>query len=396
MLASADFIFSDSLPQAMSINLTPEEFGHIRQGYHADPARSLSLLADAYTAPCWYDVDLTAILSTSWQWVCHAERLREPGAWLTIEIAGNPLVVVRDREGELRAFYNVCKHRAMRLLEGSGKTNLITCPYHGWSYDLAGNLARAPETDHVIGFDRREICLDSVQVEEFCEFVFVNLDPCAVSLTRQSGSLADEMGRYAPDLGRLTHAHRLNYDIRSNWKNVVDNFLECYHCPVAHKDFCTLVDMDTYRVTTHGIYSSHMAEAGKSSNSAYSVEEATVRDHAVWWLWPNTCFMRYPGRGNMIVMQIIPAGPERTLETYDFFLETAEPNADELEAIAYLDTVLQAEDIWLVENIQKGMGTSAFRQGRIVFDPTGSGRSEHAVHHFHGLVLDAYARMVTA
>ena len=380
----------------MSTNLTPEDFGHISQGYHTDPARSLSLLADAYTAPRWYDVDLAAIISTSWQWVCHAEKLREPGAWLTIEIAGNPLIVVRDREGELRAFYNVCKHRAMRLLEGEGKANLITCPYHGWTYDLAGRLVRAPETDHVIGFEPREICLESVRVEEFCEFVFVNLDPRAGPLARQSGGLADEMRNFAPDLDRLTFAHRLKYEIHSNWKNVVDNFLECYHCPVAHKDFCSLVDMDTYRVTTHGIYSSHMAEAGKSANSAYSVVNATVRDHAVWWLWPNTCFMRYPGRGNMIVMQIIPAGPERTLETYDFFLETAEPNADEMEAITYLDTVLQAEDIWLVENIQKGMGTSAFRQGRIVFDPTGSGKSEHAVHHFHGLVLDAYSRMVTA
>ncbi|MDE0095927.1 MAG: Rieske 2Fe-2S domain-containing protein [Gammaproteobacteria bacterium] len=380
----------------MSTNLTPEDFGHISQGYHTDPARSLSLLADAYTAPRWYDVDLAAIISTSWQWVCHAEKLREPGAWLTIEIAGNPLIVVRDREGELRAFYNVCKHRAMRLLEGEGKANLITCPYHGWTYDLAGSLVRAPETDHVIGFEPREICLESVRVEEFCEFVFVNLDPRAGPLARQSGGLADEMRNFAPDLDRLTFAHRLKYEIHSNWKNVVDNFLECYHCPVAHKDFCSLVDMDTYRVTTHGIYSSHMAEAGKSANSAYSVVNATVRDHAVWWLWPNTCFMRYPGRGNMIVMQIIPAGPELTLETYDFFLETAEPNADEMEAITYLDTVLQAEDIWLVENIQKGMGTSAFRQGRIVFDPTGSGKSEHAVHHFHGLVLDAYSRMVTA
>ena len=380
----------------MSTNLTPEDYGHISQGYHPDPARSLSLLADAYTAPRWYDVDLAAIISSSWQWVCHAEKLREPGAWLTMEIAGNPLVVVRDREDELRAFYNVCKHRAMRLLEGEGKGNLITCPYHGWSYDLAGNLVRAPETDHVIGFERREICLDSVQVEEFCEFVFVNLDPHATPLARQSGSLADEMRRFAPDLDRLTFAHRLHYEIHSNWKNVVDNFLECYHCPVAHKDFCSLVDMETYRVTTHGIYSSHMAEAGMSANSAYSVANATVRDHAVWWLWPNTCFMRYPGRGNMIVMQIIPAGPERTLETYDFFLETAEPNRDEREAITYLDTVLQAEDIWLVENIQKGMRTPAFRQGRIVFDPDGSGKSEHAVHHFHGLVLDAYSRMVAA
>ncbi|MEM7240056.1 MAG: RHO alpha subunit C-terminal catalytic domain-containing protein, partial [Pseudomonadota bacterium] len=181
------------------------------------------------------------------------------------------------------------------------------------------------------------------------------------------------------------------YDIKSNWKNVVDNFLECYHCPTAHKDFCTLVDMDTYKVTTYGIYSSHMAEAGKASNSAYAVDNATVTDHAVWWLYPNTCLMRYPGRGNFIVMHVIPAGPERTLETYDFFFETPEKIPAEEDAIRYIDEVLQAEDIALVESVQRGMNTPAFTQGRIVHDPDGSGKSEHAVHHFHGLVLDAYA-----
>ncbi len=102
--------------------------------------------------------------------------------------------------------------------------------------------------------------------------------------------------------------------------------------------------------------------------------------------------MRYPGRSSMIVLNIIPAGPERTLETYDFFLETPEPNEAELQSIKYLDEVLQAEDIAIVESVQKGMNTPAFRQGRIVNDPEGSGKSEHAVHHFHGLVLDAYGR----
>ena len=104
--------------------------------------------------------------------------------------------------------------------------------------------------------------------------------------------------------------------------------------------------------------------------------------------------MRYPGRGNMIVMHIIPAGAGRTLETYDFFFETADPVEAEREAIKYIDDVLQAEDIALVESVQRGMSTPAFSQGRIVNDPGGSGKSEHAVHHFHGLVLDAYASAV--
>ncbi|MEM9625570.1 MAG: ring-hydroxylating oxygenase subunit alpha [Pseudomonadota bacterium] len=370
--------------------MTRDDLRRVAAGYHEKPERSLSLCAEAYTDSAWLAYERDAIFSKSWQWVCHVEKLRKPGAYVTTEIAGRPICVVRDKSGTLRAFYNVCKHRAHELLRGEGRTAVILCPYHAWSYNLEGRLVRAPETGALQDFDREAVFLDAVQVEEFCGFVYVNLDASAPSLREQSGDLGSEILQWAPDVENLTFAHRLTYDIKSNWKNVVDNFLECYHCPVAHKDFCTLVDMDTYRVTTHGIYSSHMAEAGKTANAAYSVEDATVKDHAVWWLWPNTCLMRYPGRGNMIVMHIIPVDVDRTYETYDFFFEDAEPNEAEREAIRYIDDVLQVEDINLVESVQRGMATPAFTQGRIVHDPDGSGKSEHAVHHFHGLVLDAY------
>ncbi len=351
-------------------------------GYDADPAASMSLHTDAYTDPHWYEVEQTEVFGRTWQWVGHGEQLRTPGSYLAFDVAGQPLVAVRDGDGTLRAFYNVCQHRAHHLLAGAGTARAITCPYHAWTYDLTGQLRSARKTEHLVDFDPAAICLETVQIEEFGGFVFVNLDPAAAPLAEWSGDLGAE----------LTFAHRLTYDIASNWKNVIDNFLECYHCHIAHQDFVSLVDMDTYEVTTHGIYSSHMAEAGTSANSAYDISDATVTDHAVWWLWPNTCLMRYPGRGNLIVLNVIPAGPGRTLETYDFFLETAEPDEAELESIRYLDEVLQVEDIALVESVQRGMRTPAFTQGRIVHDPAGSGLSEHAVHHFHGLLLDAYRR----
>ncbi|MBX2884424.1 MAG: ring-hydroxylating oxygenase subunit alpha [Granulosicoccus sp.] len=366
----------------------------IEAGYDPDPSCSLSLHADAYTESAWHSVDNNEILKRTWQWVCHVEKTRKPGSFVTTEIAGQPIAVVRDNGGQLRAFYNVCKHRAHQLLSGEGSASLIVCPYHAWTYKLSGQLHGAPHTQNLKHFDREKVCLDAVQVEEFCGFVFVNLDPTATSLVSQSGNLQSEILHWAPDVENLTFAHRLRYDIRSNWKNVVDNFLECYHCPVAHKDFCELVDMKTYKVTTYDIYSSHMADAGDSPNAAYDVSGATVKTHAVWWLWPTTCLMRYPGRSSMIVLNIIPIAPDRTLETYDFFLETTEPNAMEQEAIRYLDEVLQVEDIKLVESVQKGMLTPAFNQGRIVHDPSGSGKSEHALHHFHGLVLGAYRRAV--
>ncbi|MCG6901576.1 MAG: ring-hydroxylating oxygenase subunit alpha [Rhodobacter sp.] len=378
----------------MTARATPADFAAVARGYDPDPSRSLSLNARAYTDPLFFAADRDAVLARSWQWVCHVEKLRAPGSYLAVEIAGQPIAVVRDGTGALRAFYNVCKHRAHQLLSGEGNTSRIMCPYHAWVYRLDGTLARAPHTETLVDFDPATICLDQVQVAEFCGFVFVNLDPAAASLAAQSGDLETEIRHWAPDIDQLTHGHRLTYEIRSNWKNVVDNFLECYHCPTAHKDFCDLVDMDTYKVTTYGIYSSHMADAGKGSNSAYDVSNATVRTHAVWWLWPTTCLMRYPGRSSMIVLNIIPVGPDRTRETYDFFLESPEPDAMERDAIRYLDEVLQVEDIGLVESVQRGMSTPAFTQGRIVNDPDGSGKSEHALHHFHGLVLDAYKALV--
>lgn len=370
------------------------EFDAIRAGYALHPGASLSLRKEAYVDPAWFQADVQGILAKSWQWVCHVEKLRAPGSFVTVEVAGHPVVIVRDRDGVLRAFYNVCKHRAHELLQGEGQTSRIMCPYHAWVYALDGQLVRAPYTENLEAFDTGAICLDAVQVEEFCGFIYVNLDREALGLAEQSGELETEIRHWAPDIDQLTFGHRLTYDIKSNWKNVVDNFLECYHCPTAHKDFCDLVDMDTYKVTTHGIYSSHMADAGTGANAAYDVSNATVRTHAVWWLWPTTCLMRYPGRSSMIVLNVIPVRPDRTLETYDFFLETPEPDPMELDAIRYLDEVLQVEDIGLVESVQRGMETPAFTQGRIVNDPDGSGKSEHAVHHFHGLVLDAYERLM--
>ena len=377
----------------MKATLNKKDFETAKSGYSTGrPQLSSSLHADCYTNEKYLAVEQDAIFNKTWQWACHEEKLSEAGDYFVKEISGHSILLLRNSEGELRAFYNVCQHRAHELLKGEGKTQMIVCPYHAWCYDLDGTLRSARHTEHLEEFDQEDICLSQVQVEVFCGFVYVNLDLSAEPLAKQTGDLAREINEFAPDVSELTFAHRLTFDIQSNWKNVVDNFLECYHCPTAHKDFCTLLDFETYKVTTHGIYSSHMAKGSNTENSAYSTEGATVDDHAVWWLWPNTCLMRYPGRGNLLVMNIIPNGPDRTLETYDFYFETSEPNEQEWEAIKYIKEVLQQEDIYIVESVQRGMKTPAFEFGRIVHDPAGSGLSEHGVHHFHGLVIDAYAK----
>ncbi len=362
----------------------------VSKGYQPEAARSWSIHTDCYVDPVFLKLERQQIFHNSWQFLCHEEKLREPGSYVAADIQGQGIVACRDSDGELRAFYNVCKHRGHELLKGEGKTRVITCPYHAWVYNLDGRLSRARHSDHIENFNKDEICLSQVQLEVFCHLVFVNLNPQAKPLAEQSGELAKEIMGYAPDLENLTFAHRLTYNIKANWKAVVDNFLECCHCPVAHRDFCTLVEMDTYKVKTYGIYSSHMAKAGRGNNKAYAVDDASVTDHAVWYLWPNTTLMRYPGRGNFMVWRFYPIGPEQTHEIFDFFFETAEPNDAEREAIKFIDDVLQPEDISLVESVQRGMCTPAFNQGRYLIDPEGSGLSEHAVHHFHGLVLGAY------
>ncbi|MEQ9488500.1 MAG: ring-hydroxylating oxygenase subunit alpha [Alphaproteobacteria bacterium] len=376
----------------MTERLSRDEMQHIGKGYDPVAARSFSINTDCYRDPKFLKVEQEQIFHKTWQFLCHEEKLRSPGSYVAMDVQGQSIVAMRGADGELRAFYNVCKHRGHELLSGEGKTRFVTCPYHAWTYNLDGTLREARRSNLIENFDKDDFCLSGVQVETFCHLVFVNLDPDAAPLAEQSGDLAKEIMSYAPDLATLTFGHRLTYRIKANWKSVVDNFLECYHCPVAHKDFVSLVEMDTYKVKTHGIYSSHMAKAGRGQNTAYGTDAATVTDHAVWFLWPNMTLMRYPGRGNFMVWRFIPTGPEETYEEFDFFFETAPPTEGEMEAINYIDSVLQPEDIGLVESVQRGMRTPAFKQGRYLVDPEGSGLSEHGVHHFHGLVLEAYGK----
>lgn len=377
-------------------HLTDEELVQLRGRYDDNALRSHSINTRCYTEAKFVDIEREQIFHRSWQFLCHEEKLRQPGDYVSSSIEGQSVVGIRNGNGELAAFYNVCKHRGHELLSGDGNVKRITCPYHAWTYDLGGALVTAPRSEYLQNFEQQSICLDRVQIEVFCHLVFVNLDPAAAPLAAQSGNLANEVMQYAPDLASLTHAHRLTYRIKANWKSVVDNFLECYHCPVAHKGFSSMIDMDTYKVTTHGIYSSHMAKAKLGENKAYDIADATVTDHAVWFLWPNLTLMRYPGRGNFMVWRFYPISATETWEEFDFFFASKEPDDSEKEAIRFIDEVLQPEDIGLVESVQRGMSTPAFNSGRYMVDIEGSGASEHAVHHFHGLLLDAYQRACIA
>jgi len=248
--------------------LSVNDFNQIKGRYDEVAIRSHSINTRCYLDPKFLQVEREQVFHRSWQFLCHEEKLREPGSYVTLSVEGQPVVAARNRDGELNAFYNVCKHRGHELISGEGRIKKFTCPYHSWTYNLDGALVVAPRSEHIENFEAGEICLDKLRIEVFCHLVFVNLDPDAAPLAEQSGDLASEVMSFAPDLADLTFSTRLTYRIKANWKSVVDNFLECYHCPVAHKGFSSMIDMDSYKVKTHGIYSSHMAKANTGANNA--------------------------------------------------------------------------------------------------------------------------------
>ncbi len=356
----------------------------------ADPALSYTLPARYYVAPEVFEREREAVFYRSWQYVGHVEDLPEAGSYFTCSVLDQNLFVTRGKDRVLRGFYNVCSHRAHELLRGRGQARVITCPYHAWSYHLDGRLRTARGSEKVDGFDAGEFCLKDVRVEEFGPLVFVNLDPDAPSLADQAGGLLAEIRRYVPDLDRLTKAASRSWTIDANWKVIVDNFLECYHCEPAHPAFAQLVDMETYRSTTHGIYSTHVSRSGRPDNKAYRFDPKDASQvGAFWWLWPTTTVNVAPGEANMAMFTLKPLGPGRTLEIADYYYLGGEINDQRQARIDYANDVLQVEDNNLCESVQRGLHSRGYVQGRFIVDRERTQISEHAVHHFHGLVAAA-------
>ena len=356
-----------------------------------DPARSFTLPARFYHDASIYEQEKDAIFYRSWWYAGHVSQLAEPGAFLTTSIHDQNLFVVRGRDGALRAFYNVCQHRGHELLSGCGRTNIITCPYHAWAYDFDGQLKAARNVENMPGFDKCDFALKPVQVETFCGLVFINLDPEAEPLAKQTGDLEAEIRKICPTVDDLGFAQRDTYDVASNWKVMVDNFLECYHCHTAHRDFVDLVDMESYRSHPRGLYSSHVSGAARTNKSAaYSFEAGEVEfGYAGWFLWPNVTIWAYPGEANLSVLQMIPNGPAGTIEYQDWFVPGGKVTPQLKDAMDYQKDVLQPEDIALCESVQRGLNSKGYNQGRFVVDEERSELSEHAVHHFQDLVAKA-------
>ena len=359
--------------------------------FTSDPAKSFTLPARFYISPDIFDLEKDAIFYRTWHYAGHVSQVAEPRSYFTTKIHQQNVFVAHGRDGKIRAFYNVCAHRGHVLLEGAGKKNVITCPYHAWAYDFEGKLVNARNSENVESFDKTDFPLKEVKLEVFCGMIMINLDPDATPFSEQYDGLEAEIRQYMPSVDDLSYAQRDTFDVNANWKVLVDNFLECYHCAPAHKDFVDLVDMDTYRTITHEKYSSQCAGAPLTTNSkAYSFVPGDVDfGYAGFFVWPNMTIWLYPGESNMSILQINPCEPEKTTEYQDWFTLGGVLSPQLKEAAVYQKDVLQPEDIGLCESVQQGLQSRAYNQGRFIVDKDKTELSEHAVHHFQKMVAGA-------
>ena len=221
-------------------------------------------LEAGYTLPAgWYSdsailaLERERIFKHTWQYACVTAEVSEPGDYFATKAGTIPVVLVRDKEGELKGFVNVCRHRGHVVMQGSGHRETLQCPYHAWTYGLDGCLLKAPRSEREPGFDADNYSLFPVQVDTWGPFIFVNVDLEADSLSETLGVLPETVAETGIDLDSLKFHHRGEYVIEANWKIAVENYLECYHCPVAHPGFSSVinVDPDAYALASSGYVS---------------------------------------------------------------------------------------------------------------------------------------------
>ena len=359
--------------------------------FDRDPEISYTIPAHLYFDPGVLEEEKRKIFRKSWQLVAHARDLMEPGSYVTAEIAGQHVAVVCGKDGALSAFFNVCQHRGHLLLSGIGRLkNVITCPYHAWAYDHSGHLVAAPNCEAVKGFDKADFTIPAIKVEEFFGFVFVNLDPKARPMAEVYPGLEAFFSEHFRHPAEFYRHRESVFDIKGNWKNVGDNALECYHCDTAHKAFVDLVDMKSYRVECHDNWSVQIGDC-RSCNVAYNFEDAEDCGERVFFvfMFPSLLISRFAGTEGIFTFSFLPLAPEETHQVVYYYGPEAEMTASESALMDYFNDVLGPEDVSLVENVQKGLRSAGYHQGRFIIDESRGATGEHAVHHFHSLVMAA-------
>jgi choline monooxygenase len=317
------------------------------------------------------------IFRGAWQYVCPADLVAEPGAYCAGRAGDVPVLVVRDRDGTLRAFLNVCRHRGSVVAEGNGRRETLQCRYHAWTYDLDGTLRSAPRAEREPGLDTEGVALLPLAVGTWGPLVFVNPNVEAEALANSLAPVAELVAREV-DLRSLRFRRRDEFELSCNWKVAVENYLECYHCPVAHPGFSAVVDVtpDAYRLEAHGRSSSQFGPRREPGTHGLEGQ--------FHWLWPVTKLYVLPGPQNLVAGPLTPLGPDRTAGFLDYFFREDGRDA-EIDELLALDDQVGREDAVLVEAVQEGVRSGLLEEGRLLPE------SERLIGHFQRLVREALA-----
>ncbi len=334
-----------------------------------------------YSDPDVLRAEEERIFARSWQYVGHLAQLAQPGDYFTTSLGRIPLVVTRAEDGELRALVNVCRHRGSVVADGAGNRQTLQCPYHAWTYGLDGTLRGAPRAE----FDLGEVSLLPARLEAWGPFLFASVDASAAPLETVLGDVPAQLADCGVEVDGLLFHHRAEWTVEANWKVVCENFLECYHCAVAHKGFSALVDVspDAYRLEAAGLVSSQYGPLREDGRAAYDAT-GEVRRGQFHFVFPNTAINVFPGRPNLSIGSFAPDGPTRTRRLLDYFFATEADERWIAELLAFDDQVGR-EDAVLVERVQRGVASGAVEGGRLIEG------SEQLVAHFQSLVRDALA-----
>ncbi|CAN5808886.1 SRPBCC family protein [soil metagenome] len=350
-------------------------------------ANAATIPASWYTDPARLEFEKKQVFRRSWQYAAALDQLRFAGNYVAVDVAGVPVVLTRDSNGELHAFYNICRHRAGIVAKGAGNRKTLQCLYHGWLYGLDGCLRTTPEFEDVENFDKANYGLLPIRVETWGPFAFVNMDPDGPSLLETLGKIPEETKQFNFD--GMRRVERRDYTVNANWKIYIDNYLEGYHVPVAHPGLYRELDYQHYRVDTFRYYSSQYAPIRpvRTEDAAGRVYTALEGDDRAfyYWLFPN--FMLNIYMGMLQINIIVPLSYDRTLTIFEWFF--ADPGTPEtwnnLQSSIDFSDQIQKEDIEICEYVWRNLQTGIYEQGRY------SVKRENGVHHFHQLLSEFMA-----
>jgi choline monooxygenase len=343
--------------------------------------RAETIPSSWYTTPPFHDVDKKVIFSRTWQYVGSLDHIKNVGDYFTATVAENPIIVVRGKDNQVRAFFNVCRHRGGPLsMEESGSCLMLQCKYHGWTYTLDGMLRGVPKFDRTELFDKKDYGLVPVALSEWEGLLFVNLSKKSTPLQTFLKGISE---RIAPQrLSNKKFFKRVTYEVNCNWKVYVDNYLEGYHVPLVHPELAKLLDYQNYVTETSEHYSLQYSPLTKYDN-IYGAGSAFY-----YLIFPNFMMNILPGR--LQTNLVVPLAHNKTLVIFDYYYDDI-TSAEALKRIhadiEYSENV-QQEDIEICERVQKGLESIAYNKGRF------SVEMEQGVYHFQCLLKKAYNQLL--